>query len=237
MTSSFAATFLSVLSTTWCEYVAFDDPSNADFTLRFGLWEVLTFETRSKLRGDDVEMTRVCEDYPDDFPIDGAQKMARAFSILAPTLGGIVCAYTWFYVCFLGGTLRWKQMGGAFLLCSFFQSLTLLLLLRSSVCRDNDIVEDLGGEDFENAKCQLHWGANSSIVSVCLYLVAGIVMFRTIPPQRRPRPPPETQAVTYSKTTQDDGTEVLVKNVVKGTAVASSPADERGDAVVVPNIQ
>lgn len=66
----------------------------------------------------------------------------------------------------------------------------------------------------------MHWGAKCNIAATILWFLAGVSMFKIEAPTRTARPPPETQTVTYQKTTQADGTEVVTKNVVKGVAVA-----------------
>lgn len=112
-----------------------------------------------------------------------------------------------------------------FLFCCLCQGLT-LLFLDSSACKNNSYVNDLentAGATFED-ECSMALGARSNIASTCLWFVAGALMLCIMkPPQRPPREPAETQTVTYTKTEQPDGTQVVTEEVVKGQYVEGDP--------------
>jgi len=162
---------------------------------------------------------------PDNIFTDGKWKSAKSFSIICPVIGGVACVWVWFAQCFHSrGT--WKCLATIFLWCSLFSGLT-LLFLGSNACSDNPILaSQLGSIQNGNVaeftdSCAMHWGAKCNIAATILWFLAGVSMFKIEAPTRPARPPPETQTVTYQKTTQTDGTEVVTKNVVKGVAVAT----------------
>ena len=61
-------------------------------------------------------------------------------------------------------------------------------------------------------------GGKCNIAATVLWFLAAIAAFKVEPPQREPITT-QTQDVTYTKTTNPDGTVVVTENVVKGTPV------------------
>ena len=61
-------------------------------------------------------------------------------------------------------------------------------------------------------------GGKCSIVSTVLWFLAAVAAFTVEPPKREPVTI-QTQDVTYTKTTNPDGTEVVTENIVKGEPV------------------
>jgi len=222
---SSSAFALSLLSVAWCEYISFTEQSTG-FKAMYGIWYYTdTYATQSPLTGAD-QIVSGCISNPGNIPVDAKWKTAMSFSIICPIIGGIACVWVWFSQCWYGRGGMWKCLGITFLWCSLFSGLT-LLFLGSSACTDNPILElqmstisDVAGGAVFNETCDMHWGAKCNIAATILWFLAGVSMFKIDPPTRPPRPPPETQTVTYTKTTQADGAQVVTKNVVKGVAVA-----------------
>jgi len=106
-----------------------------------------------------------------------------------------------------------------------FQGLT-FLIYNSSLCTDNPVLAELGVSADYSQECQWDGGSTSNAASVALWFLTGVAMVIVGCPKRPPRPPPETQAVTYQRTTNPDGTATVAQvGVVKGTAVpAPAPA-------------
>jgi len=219
---SSTAFILTLLSVTWCEYISFTEKATG-YEALYGIWyHSSTGPEESPLTGGTQIATR-CVINPDNIFTDGKWKSAKSFSIICPVIGGVACVWVWFAQCFHSrGT--WKCLATIFLWCSLFSGMT-LLFLGSNACSDNPILaSQLGSIQNGNVaeftdSCAMHWGAKCNIAATILWFLAGVSMFKIEAPTRPARPPPETQTVTYQKTTQTDGTEVVTKNVVKGVAV------------------
>lgn len=191
----------------------------------YGIWYYTdTYVTQSPLTGAD-QIVSGCIINPSNIPIDAKWKAAKSFSIICPIFGGIATFWVWLAQCVYRSNI-WKCIGTVFIWCSLFSGLT-LLFMGSNACTDNPILagqmsaisEVAGGSGDFTETCALHWGANCTIAATVLWFLAGVSMFKIDAPTRPPRPPPETQTVTYTKTTQADGTELVTQNVVKGVAV------------------
>lgn len=160
---------------------------------------------------------------------DAALRLVRTLGVLAPLVGGLLAIVLWLRVCLVGrlSTRTWRIIAGVYLLVvTPLQALT-FLLFRSNACRDNPVVAELEQEfarEVYNSRCAWDQGSTANVFSVALWLATGIVLLVVGAPQRPPPTPPQTQAVTYERTTLPDGT-VAVQEVavVKGTAVSPSP--------------
>lgn len=201
----------SLLANTYCETIAFPpDSTNINGlapTLKFSVWY--------------QQQNNQCVDYPNSVDIDAKWKTARAFSIIAPVIGGFLAFFAWLAPCMNFGEASWKKAGLVFILVTLFQGFT-LFLLSSNACINNPLVPTYGYQD----TCELEWGTKLNITSVVFWFIAGVVMKQMPAPTQPPRPPPETQTVTYTKIEKGDGTPVVQANVVKGTYVAEAEQPE-----------
>jgi hypothetical protein len=147
-------------------------------------------------------------------------------------ISGVTIFWNWLAPCFSRGEKFWMYSGMIFLFCCLCQGLT-LLFLDSNGCKDNSYVkglEDALSASFED-ECSMEWGARSNIASTCLWFVAGALMLCVMKAPTRPEPEPAgTQTVTYTKSEQPDGTEIVTEEVVKGQYVEGNPQvkPERG---------
>lgn len=66
-------------------------------------------------------------------------------------------------------------------------------------------------------------GGKCSIASTVLWFLAAVAAFTVEPPEREPITT-QTQDVTYTKTINPDGTEVVTENIIKGEPVAVGAA-------------
>jgi hypothetical protein len=134
---------------------------------------------------------------------------------------------------------KWRSMALFFcVIITLFQGLTLLLLQSNAACHDNRIVQSLEetvGRSVYNESCVWDEGSSANVASTSLWFATGIVMLFLGRPIATPRPPTETQAVTYQQTTDPEtGVKTVAQvNVVKGTAVAPAAADKQETAYAV----
>jgi hypothetical protein len=104
-------------------------------------------------------------------------------------------------------------------LVTSFQGLT-FLVYPSSLCTDNPIIAMMGWEGSFEPECAWDQGTTCNVISTVLWFLTGVCMLVQGPPQRPPPEPVETQAVTYQKTVNPDGTSTVAEvAVVKGVAV------------------
>jgi hypothetical protein len=209
----------SLLGNTWCESIAFNSPSDQLPNLNYGIW----YQQKTvveELSGNRIVVVNKCVDYPGSIDVDAKWKTARAFSIIAPVIGGFITFFMWFAPCMNFGEALWKQGGCWLIFVAMCQGFT-LFFLGSNACVDNPLVLSLGV--FYDDTCVMDWGAKLSITSVVFWFVAGAAMMFVIPAPTPPeRPPPETQTVTHTQIEEADGTKVIHSNVVKGTYVAGT---------------
>jgi hypothetical protein len=122
------------------------------------------------------------------------------------------------------------RLSGFYLPGSFqFQGLT-FLFLNSEACHNNSITEELEQEmpfinlTFEDS-CVLAAGGKCAIAATVLWFLAALSALKVDPPKRTPITT-QTHDVTYTKTTNPDGTTVISENVVKGEpVVVGAPQD------------
>lgn len=67
-------------------------------------------------------------------------------------------------------------------------------------------------------------GGKCSIASTVLWFLAAVAAFTVEPPPEREPITTQTQDVTYTKTINPDGTEVVTENIIKGEPVAVGAA-------------
>jgi len=107
---------------------------------------------------------------------------------------------------------------------TFFQGLT-FLFLQSSACSDNPLYasgaqSDAMTEQYYKDECTWDKGMSWNVAATILWFLTGVSMVIIGAPVRPERPPPETQQVTYQKTTNPDGTTTVAEvGVVKGTSI------------------
>uniref|UniRef100_A0A7R9WIY7 Uncharacterized protein n=1 Tax=Pseudictyota dubia TaxID=2749911 RepID=A0A7R9WIY7_9STRA len=236
------ALFLSLLGNIVCQFVSFT--IRAEETARtseifFGIWYYKGLANVTT--GNYVETIEVCKQYPSGAMFDSKWKSAMAFSIIAPVIGGVFWCWICFALCFeMPGSL-WRMIGGLFVLNTVFQGLT-LLYLTSNGCLDNEftaLIEGLYPEIITDDTCSMAWGAKTAIAATVCWFVAGASMFVIPAPTKKEPGPPETQTVTYTKTTQSDGTQVVTADVVKGKAVAAEtpPPNEATPVAVEDDVE
>ena len=226
--ASIALSF-SLLANTWCESIAFPGNGSSDTTsfiptLKFSVWYQQKIVV-AELRGNRMAVQTQCLDYPDSVDIDAQWKAARAFSIVAPVIGGFVTFFAWASPCMSFAQALWKQGGCLFLFTSLCQGLT-LLFLGSNACVDNQLVF-ASGLSYPDT-CELDWGTKLNISSVVLWFIAGALMMFILPAPIQPeRPPPQTQTVTYTSTEDANGTTAVQTNVVKGHYVVGTEQQQQ----------
>ena len=190
------ALVLSMVSQFYCDSVKFpvDDPIS-DLILHAGPWN---YQTRASVDyQNETYYVSVCASYnylEEEYTVDAKTKTVRAFGILAFLVGmkGITIGYC--VPCANHPTNHkqmWKTMGNIFILSCLFQGIT-LLLLRSSICLDNPVIQyvtDLADNNETPTQpqfpdeCERSSGYNNSIAATCLWFGAGVLALRTPPPK------------------------------------------------------
>ena len=94
----------------------------------------------------------------------------------------------------------------------------------SNACKNNGFITELQQTLPDNQNltfpdsCTMTSGAICAIVATVLWFAAAVAALKVDPPERSPITV-QTEEVTYTKTKNPDGTEVVSENVVKGTPV------------------
>ena len=192
-----------------------------------GVWYYKDWETVTLQPGNRQVTREACFQYPDSVGFDAKWKTAKSFTIITGVIGAVVLFWTWLAPCFYGAPRIWKPAAVTFLMLTLFQGLT-LLFLGSNACTNNGMVNVTGSQaDLYSDKCIFYWGTRLNITSVVFWFVAGVLMLTVIPAPVRPEaPPPETQTVTYTKTEEPDGTQVVTENTVKGQYIPAEKKEE-----------
>ena len=231
----------SFLFSFWCESVKFiPDPSqNVSVPdLHFGPWYQRKQETVEDSVGGDPRyfIQNKCVEYPGNFGVDSSWKTARAFSVMAPIIGGLGAFVLWLAPClYFMNEATWRLLAIIFIVVvTLFQGLT-FLFFKSDACKDNLVVdqfETLGDGNLYPDECEWDEGSTANVLSVVLFFLTGVTMLILGAPVRPPRPPPETQTVTYQRTELPDGGHTVTEvKVVKGTAVPQEKPAETTSAV------
>jgi len=207
-----------------------DGGENAADPVSFGPWSQQATQVSTLQVGGEPRyiISDTCVSLPDGTEVDAYLKTVRAFSIIAPIIGGILTVGLWLAPCFYrfsAGT--WSCLAVMFIVVlPLFQGLT-FLIYSSSLCTDNSVLAASGVSEYYSSECQWDEGSSTNAASVVLYFLTGIVMLLNGHPKRPPTPPPETQEVTYQRTTNPNGTTTVAEvAVVKGTAVPPPPTLE-----------
>lgn len=248
---AFLAVLCCFVSNFYCDSVRFNKlPSNADndsdsdsatsdlydnVALGPWYWKKTQVDTITDAAGNRRVFVRdVCVQLPGSVNIDATWKAVRAFSIMAPLIGGLATFLLAIVNClyFLTDS-QWKALAAIFaVVLTLFQGLT-FLIFQSNACSDNPIYAAYPSDAWSavyESDCSWGGASTANVFSVALYFLTGLAMLKVGPPRRAPRAPPETQAVTYTQTVNPDGTTTVAETqVVKGTAVPSSPAAETPD--------
>lgn len=208
---------LAIVIVAYCEFVSFESTNGAE--VRFGIWKYQWFKVSTD---NGVNVYNTCNEYPVGVSFDSPWNASKAFSIIAPVIGGFCLFFAWLAPCIYPSQRAWKSIGSAFVLSTLFQGLV-LLYLNGNGFRGNELLSGFTELEFDST-CSLAWGANCCIAATVCWFVAGVAVCVLPAPVRPPRPPPQTQEVTYTKTTQPDGTQVVTEKVAKGTYVPDSGA-------------
>lgn len=192
---------------------------------------------------------QVCRYFPDDTDIDANWKVVRAFSIMTPIIGALMAILILFSNCtYYLSPAGWKKASFMFLvILPIFQGLS-FLLLESNACSSNPVLgvappspitTDVNTwiallNSVYESDCTWSKGMGCNVAATVLFFVTGALMLALGTPTAPPTPPPETQAVTYERKQNTDGTVTVAQtNVVKGTAVV--PPVEANVAAVEEN--
>lgn len=207
------ALILSLLSGTQCEFVKRTVIADGR-ELSLGIWNM----DESDMNGGSATPPNSCVDYPGGVKLDASWRTAKAFSVMAPIIGGLAVIWTCFGYCIFFSLESWKFFGFFILLCSLFEGLV-LVFLAGNACQNSELF------DLSLGACEMEWGAKSAIVSTVFWFVAGSLMtFEIIGPPTRPPPRPvEHHTVTYTKTTDvEGGTTIVTGKTVVTTEDPSS---------------
>lgn len=244
----------------WCETVKFETsvPSvlinGANVALpdvQLGPWYKRETQTIQVSTGGQttIHAVDVCVAFSSTYVIDSKLKAVRAFSIIAPVIGGLLVIPLCFAPCFYFFSVStWKIVAMLFLvIVTLFQGLT-FLVLQSNACSVNPLLAEappglvgqFAWETFikTSYKSQCSWdaGSTTNVVAVVLWFLTGLAMLAVGVPTREPPGPVETQEVTYEKTVNpEDGTMYVAETgVVKGTAVPPTEETETAMNTVPP---
>ena len=213
----------------WCESIKFEvqvEDSETFRDLHFGPFYQKETRYRDAPGGRYMVQESSCVDWTTDSNTDGSLKAVRAFSIMAPAIGGLMLIVLWLGPCWRSRLFEryWRIIGLIYvLLVTSLQGLT-FLFFSSNGCSDNPVValieEDFQRDDLYDSDCQWDQGSTANVFSTFLWFAAGATMLVLGKPNPPPPSPPETQTITYEQTTMPDGTTTVEKvDVVKGTAV------------------
>jgi hypothetical protein len=215
------AFILALFGGCYCQFLSF--PSNEGgenaITLNFGIWYFQGWEVvESTTQGTIV--LESCNLYPEGTVFDSKWKSAKAFSTMALIIGGTLTFWAVLAGCLPSSKKMFQLGGSAYMVCSLFTGLS-LLLLDSNACNNNSMMMEIFTSTalvtFPNT-CTMGPGAKCTIAATVLWFAAAIAACKTEPRQRKPITT-ETHDVTYTRTTGADGTAVVSEAVVKGEPV------------------
>lgn len=191
---------MSLAAHNWCNFVSIDmtvsgnsSGKSAIFnTLGAGLWSYMGNGT--------------CYYYPENFPFDSYFLTARAFAVLAATLGGLVMTYSWFSACVGFPSSVWRTMGLVLLLVCLCEGLTFLIFKSNVLCGEAEFLFVS-----YSSECGLDWGAQNGIAASVLWFLGALVMLKA-PEPLEPEPIKVKEIVTKQETILPDGTKQIVTN-------------------------
>mmetsp|Transcript_8868 Transcript_8868/g.14222 ORF Transcript_8868/g.14222 Transcript_8868/m.14222 type:complete len:246 (+) Transcript_8868:415-1152(+) len=171
-----------------CNAVDFEQ-TNGDGAIAVGLFGYRT-KTYTTVQGDTdtVWVSNTCVDYErlnsDDFTytMDKMAESLQALAIALAIIGGFFTVVSCFVPCIPYFPAKvWKGMGLLFLICCIFQGCS-LLVLQSSICDDNPVIQYLQEANpviletlNDPAKCTRAPGFNFGIAATVFWFVAGII--------------------------------------------------------------
>eukprot|EP00804_Cyclotella_cryptica_P024263 CCRYP_012543-RA/>CCRYP_012543-RA protein AED:0.32 eAED:0.32 QI:243/1/1/1/1/1/3/1091/255 len=217
------AFILSGFGGVYCKFLSHISTGGLEqpITINSGIWYYQGYAiVNTTVQGTVVLET--CNNYPDNVYIDPKWKSARAFATMALIIGGCVTFWGLLAGCLYPNKAAYKLGGILMMLCCLFQGLT-FLFLDSEACHNNSLTAALEQEislinlTFEDS-CVLAAGGKCAIAATILWFLAALSAFKVDPPKRSPVTT-QTHDVTYTKTTNPDGTTVISENVVKGEPV------------------
>ena len=218
------AFIVSLFGGVYCKFISFattDGVEGSPITLFFGIWYYQGWSiVNSTTQGTMILET--CYQYPEGTSIDSKWKAARAFTIITLVTSGVLTFWALLAGCFHPSKQTYKTGGLVYLLCCLFQGLT-LLFLDSSACHNNSLIPLLQEElphanlTFQES-CSMAAGANCAIAGTVLFFVAAIAALKVDPPTRGPLTQ-ETQDVTYTRITGEDGAATVSETVLQGEPV------------------
>ena len=209
---------VSLFGGAYCKFIAFTSTDGEDpVSLYFGIWYYQGWSVvNSYTQGTIVLET--CLNYPDSgVNVDSKWRAARAFSIIALVVSGVVTFWALLACCFYPSKKSYQIGGMIYLLCCLFQGLT-LLFLDSSACHNNSLMAEMKDSISFQSSCSMAAGANCAIAGTVLFFLAAIAALKVDPPIRKPITQ-EPHVVTYTKTTGADGSAVVSETVVKGEPI------------------
>ena len=172
--------------------------------MKFGAWYQQQVQTTTNQVGAytsysvSTTCTRINEDLFES--VDAQWNTAKAFTIITPIFGGLL---TFVLIlapcCYFLSAGQWRTIAIIYsVFLTLFQGLT-FLLFPSSLCTGFLLSP-------ENNNCTWAEGSTTNVIATVCWFLTGITMLAIGVPAQPPRPPSETQTVTYEKTTNPDGT-------------------------------
>jgi hypothetical protein len=171
-----------------CETVAFPQTYGGDAVLMVGPQSYHTFVDDGT---EDIVVYKLCKNYRSlteefgfEYDVDARTKMVVVFSIMTAVLAGMSIFY-YLAPCVKNTDNEWAQMRAVFFGLCLFQGLT-LLILSSSICLDNPVLQYLESEkpsvrETLSDECEPALGFKLSVVSVVLWFAAGASTFVVSP--------------------------------------------------------
>jgi len=228
---AFFAALFGTAGNLYCETVQFSQESSKlggddgdPLIVYAGMW---TFRTNDKTSATSLSAGPICQTYDSllategfDYEIDSTTRLAMAFAIITPILGGLALFLACAGPCCNVTTSRWRAMGAIFALSGIFQGIT-LVVLNSSICNHNPVEQYLQEYDATlletfSSDCKADTGYHLSIAAVALWILAGLAALVLPSPHVDGRQPQVSQAVTYQRDENGNVTETNVV-IVKGT--------------------
>lgn len=227
------AFILSIFGGVYCKFLSFASSGGTPITLYFGIWYYQGWSVvDNNVQGTVILET--CNNYPDGTSIDSKWKSARAFSMMALIIGGVVTFWALLAGCLYPSRGHYRTGGILYMLCCLFMGLS-LLLLDSNACHNNPFLADLQAESITfPSSCAMAAGAKCAIAATVMWFVAGVAALKAEPPQRSPITT-QTHDVTYTRTAGPDGTAVVSETVVQGEPVPFE--GQAGQDVVEPLVE
>ncbi|KAL7427739.1 hypothetical protein ACHAXM_000980 [Skeletonema potamos] len=165
------AFILNLIGTMRCQFLRFESV-DGNLTRHFGLWWYghYAFVTT----GAQAWLYEGCFPYPDMVAMDSKWKAARAFDVIV-LIGGLIYVFLGAVsACAPSGKVERPHsiVGVCLLFLCFFSGLT-LLVLDSTLCKNNILLGELGRIVF-NDQCELSTGANCFISATVFWFVAAL---------------------------------------------------------------